>query len=193
MPPGSPYAGDMLIRVLFTIDLVALFLLLAGIVWSVVRPDRRIWPPPGRRSWQYVVTWVGFFAACGLNACLLFLDWNSWVFAGNLRFLLGIPLALLGGLLAIWGVATIGLKNSWGLGDGFLASGPYRFTRNPQYLGDNVLFLGLSIIANSELLWVTHALLALVFIITPLSEEVWLKEQYGEEYERYRRDTPRFL
>ena len=193
MPPGSPYAGDMLIRVLFTIDLVALFLLLAGIVWSVVRPDRRIWPPPGRRSWQYVVTWVGFFAACGLNACLLFLDWNSWVFAGNLRFLLAIPLALLGGLLAIWGVATIGLKNSWGLRDGFLASGPYRFTRNPQYLGDNVLFLGLSIIANSELLWVTHGLLALVFIITPLSEEVWLKEQYGEEYERYRRDTPRFL
>ena len=193
MPPGALYAGDSLIRVLFAIDLVALFLMLAGIVWSVVRPSRRIWPPPGGRSWQYIVTWVCFFAACGLNACLLFLDWNSWVFAGNLRFLLGIPLALLGGLLAIWGVATIGRKNSSGLRDGFVASGPYRFTRNPQYLGDNVLFLGLSIIANSELLWVTHALLALVFIITPLSEEVWLKEQYGEEYERYRRDTPRFL
>ena len=119
-------------------------------------------------------------------------DWNSWVFAGNLRFLLGIPLALLGGLLAIWGIATIGWKNSR-LREGFAASGPYRFTRNPQYLGDNVLFLGLSIIANSQLLWVTHALLALVFIITPLSEEVWLKEQYGEEYERYRRESPRFL
>ena len=139
------------------------------------------------------MTWVCFLAACGLNACLLFLDWNSWVFAGNLRFLLGIPLALLGGLLAIWGIATIGWKNSLGLREGFAASGPYRFTRNPQYLGDNVLFLGLSIIANSQLLWVTHALLALVFIITPLSEEVWLKEQYGEEYERYRRESPRFL
>ena len=84
-------------------------------------------------------------------------------------------------------------KNSLGLRDGFVASGPYRFTRNPQYLGDNLLFLGLSIIANSQLLWVTHALLALVFTITPLSEEGWLKEQYGEGYERYRRDTPRFL
>ena len=77
--------------------------------------------------------------------------------------------------------------------DGFTSSGPYRFTRNPQYLGDNVFFLGLSIVANSKLLWITHALLALVFIIAPLSEEVWLQEQYGEEYERYRRDTPRFL
>ena len=167
--------------------------MLVGIVWSVVRPDRRIWPPPGRRSWQYFVTWICFFAACGLNVCLMFLDWHSWVFAGDHRLLLGVPLALVGGLLAAWGVVTVGLKNSWGVRDGFVPSGPYRFTRNPQYLGDNVVFLGLSIIANSQLLWITHALLALVFIIAPLSEERWLKEQYGEEYERYRRDTPRFL
>ena len=193
MPMFLREIDDSLIRFLFTVDLVAVFLLLIGIVWSVVRPSHRIWPPPGRRSWQYVVTWICFFAACGLNACLLFLDWNSWIFAGDLRFILGIPVALLGGLLAFWGVATIGWTNSSGVRDGFSASGPYRFTRNPQYLGDNVLFLGLSIIANSQLLWITHALLALVFIITLLSEEVWLKEQYGEAYERYRRETPRFL
>ena len=184
------YVDDSLIRLLFAIDLVAVFLLLVGIVWSVVRPDRRIWPPPERRSWQYVVTWICFCAACGLNLCLMFLDWNSGVFAGAHRLLLGVPLALLGGLLAVWGVVTIGLKNTWG---GFVPSGPYRFTRNPQYLGDIVVFLGLSIIANSQLLWITHALLALWFIMAPLSEEMWLKEQYGEEYERYRRDAPRFL
>lgn len=149
--------------------------------------------PPGRRSWQYFAIWICFYAALGLNACLLFLDWNSWVFAGSLRLLLGIPLALLGAMLALWGVAAIGPKNSLGLRDGLVASGPYRFTPNPQYLGDNVLFLGLSVIANSQLLWITHALLVLVFIIKPLSEEVWLSEQYGEEYDLYRRDTPRFL
>ena len=193
MPMFLREIDDSLIRFLFTLDLVALFLLLTGIVWSLVRPSRRIWPPPGPRSWQYVMTWICFFAAIGINACLIFLDWNSWIFAGDLRFILGIPVALLGGLLALWGVVTIGWTNSLGVRDGFIAWGPYRFTRNPQYLGDNVFFLGLSIIANSQLLWITHALLALVFIITPLSEEVWLKEQYGEEYERYRRDTPRFL
>ena len=112
---------------------------------------------------------------------------------GQPPFLVGVPLALLGGLLAFWGVVTIGWTNSSGVRDGFTPSGPYRFTRNPQYLGDSVFFLGLSIVANSALLWITHALLALVFIIAPLSEEVWLQEQYGEEYERYRRDTPRFL
>ncbi len=182
-----------LTQMIFTVNIIVIFLLLASIVWSVVRPDRRVWPPPGRRSWQYVLTWIGWCTAIALNACLLFLDWNSWIFAGDLRFLLGIPLTLLGGLLAIWGIVTIGWTNSTGVRDGFSPSGPYRFTRNPQYLGDNVLFLGLSIIANSQLLWITHALLALLFIIAPLSEEVWLKEQYGEEYERYRREAPRFL
>lgn len=168
-------------------------LLLAGTVWSVARPDRRIWPPPGPGSWQYVVTWILFFAACGLNACLLFLDWNSWIFPGRLRLLVGIPLALLVATLALWGVRTVGWKNSSGLSDGFVTAGPYRFTRNPQYVGDDVLSLGLGIIANSELLWVTHALLAVVFVFTPPSEEVWLREHYGEAYERYRRGTPRFL
>ena len=113
--------------------------MLVGIVWSVVRPDRRIWPPPGRRSWQYVVTWVCFFAACGLNAFLLFLDWNSWFFAGNLPVSPRIPLALLGGLLAIWGVATIGRKNSSASGTAFVASGPYRVHAQPAIPRDNVL------------------------------------------------------
>ena len=82
------------------------------------------------------MTWICFFAAIGINACLIFLDWNSWIFAGDLRFILGIPVALLGGLLALWGVVTIGWTNSLGVRDGFIAWGPYRFTRNPQYLGD---------------------------------------------------------
>ena len=193
MSMDSIGVDDRLVRALFAVDLVALFLLLAATVWSVVRPDRRIWPPPARRSWQFVMIWICYRGALGLNACLLVLDWDSWVFSGGLRFLVGIPLALLGEMLVLWGIATIGRKNSWGIRDGFVDSGPYRFTRNPQYLGFNVLFLGLSIIANSQFIWITHALLALVFIVMPLSEEVWLKEQYGEEYERYRRETPRFL
>lgn len=193
MSPPTPYVNDSLIRALFAIDLVALFLLLAGAVWSVARPDLRIWPPPGRRTWQYSLSWTCFYSVIGLNACLFFLDWNSWVFAGGQRLLLGIPLAVLGGVLALWGVFTVGRKNSLGLRDGFVISGPYRLTRNPQYLGNIVCLLGLSFIANSELLWIAHAILALVFIVMPLSEEIWLNEQYGERYERYRQDTPRFL
>jgi len=88
---------------------------------------------------------------------------------------------------------TLGRANTSGLSEGFVRSGPYRFTRNPQYLGDIALFIGLSLIANSLYLWVTHGLLILVFILTPLAEESWLEEQYGQPYRDYRRDTPSWL
>ena len=97
-----------LTTIVFAVDIIALFLMLTGITWSVIRPDRRIWPPPGRRSWQYLLTCICFFSAAGLNGALPLLDWNSSIFPSDLRFLAGIPLALLGGLLAIRGVVTIG-------------------------------------------------------------------------------------
>lgn len=58
------------------VDLLVHYLLLVGKVWSVAAPDRRIWPPPGRKSWQYLLTWACFARAFTLNAALLVLDWN---------------------------------------------------------------------------------------------------------------------
>ena len=94
--------------------------------------------------------------------------------------------------LAVWGIVTLGGMNSSGLKGGFVSSGPYRFTRNPQYVGDIMLFVGVSMTANSLLLWITHTLLTLVFVMAPLTEERWLEDQYGQVYREYRRDVPRF-
>ena len=180
-------------KILFGVAVAILIASLAGAVWSAAVPARRIWPPPGRRSWQYFLTWAGFCAVCGINLLLLLVHWNSWVFQSPLRFVVGIPLALLGGMLAVWGVVTVGWKNTSGLKGGFVSDGPYRFTRNPQYVGDIVFFIGVGVIANSVFLWITHLLLALVFVVAPLTEEPWLEEQYGNAYREYRRRVPRFL
>ena len=118
---------------------------------------------------------------------------NSWVFQSPLRFVVGIPLALLGGMLAVWGMVTVGWKNTSGLKGGFVSDGLYRFTRNPQYVGDIVFFIGVGVIANSVFLWIVHLLLALVFVVAPLTEEPWLEEQYGNAYREYRGRVPRFL
>ena len=179
--------------ILFTVDIGFLVILLAGAVWSVAFPAKRVWPPPQRRSWQYVLTWVSYDAVCGLSTALLFLDWNSWAFASPLRFIVGVPLALLGGMLAGWGMSTVGWKNTSGQRGGFVSSGPYRFTRNPQYVGDIVFFVGVGVIANSVFLWIAHVLLILGFVVAPLTEEPWLEEQYGDAYREYRRRVPRFL
>ena len=180
-------------NLLFGVAVLILATMLAGAVWSAAVPDRRLWPPPGRGSWQHLLTWTGFWMVIGINVLLLLMYWNSWVFQSPLRFIVGVPLVTLGGLLATWGVATVGWKNTSGLKGGLVASGPYRFTRNPQYVGDIVFFVGVSVIANSLLLWITHLLLALVFAVVPLTEERWLEEQYGEKYREYRGRVRRFL
>ena len=180
-------------KILFGVAVAILIASLAGAVWSAAVPARRIWPPPGRRSWQYFLTWAGFCAVCGINLLLLLVHWNSWVFQSPLRFVVGIPLALLGGMLAVWGMVTVGWKNTSGLKGGFVSDGPYRFTRNPQYVGDIVFFIGVGVIANSVFLWIAHLLLALVFVVAPLTEEPWLEEQYGNAYREYRGRVPRFL
>lgn len=182
-----------LVNLIFIINLAALLLLLIGIFWSISNPGARIWPPPSKKSWQYLLTWILFYLVFGLNILLIFLDWNNWRFTGSARFIIGIPLVLSGAFLFIWGIKTLGIHNTSGSAAGFVRSGPYRFTRNPQYLGDMILFIGLSLCANSLYLWITHILLIMVFIATPIAEEDWLKEQYGEVYKKYLGKSSRFL
>ena len=184
---------DRLSATVFTVDVGILTVLLMGALWSVAVPDRRIWPPPRKTSWQLIVTWICFCSVFFLNTALLILDWDSWIFSSQLRLLVGIPLALIGGLLVYWGVTALGMRNTAGLEDGLVASGAYRFTRNPQYLGDIILFIGLSVVANSPLLWITHLLVILVFVAAPLAEEPWLEAKYGDAYREYKRSAPRFL
>ena len=177
---------------LFATDVAILVVLLAGVLWSIAVPDKRIWPPPSRRSWQWVLTWTCCVSVYGLNLALLVVDWNAWQFSSPLRMVAGIPAAVLGVLLVIWAIIALGMTNSAGIKDGFVATGPYRFTRNPQYVGNIMFFVGTSIIANSLLLWITHVLLSLVYVLCPITEERWLEDQYGQAYRGYRRTTPRF-
>lgn len=177
---------------LFLANVGAQLILLLGAVWCIAVPERRVYPMTQRSGWLYVM-WALFYFAFASNFALVILDWNTGLWPGWHRFLLGGPLAALGGGLVTWGIVTLGTTNTSGVKDGFVRAGPYAFTRNPQYLGDVFLFTGVSIIANSEFVLVTHMLTALIFLITPIAEEPWLVEQYGEEYTRYRSEVARFF
>lgn len=177
---------------LLNANLIAHAILIGGALWCIAFPARRIYPMNNRNAWYYLM-WLLFGLVFLTNAAFVVLDWNSGLWTSTLRFWLGAPVALSGLAFVSWGIATLGIKNTSALRDRFVAAGPYLISRNPQYVGDIFLFTGVTILANSQVVLVTHLLTSFVFLLAPLAEEPWLEGQYEETYLRYRREVPRFL
>jgi protein-S-isoprenylcysteine O-methyltransferase Ste14 len=75
-----------------------------------------------------------------------------------------------------------------------VATGPYRFSRNPIYLAFTALHLGLGLWINSAWLLAT-LLLTLVLISYGViaREERYLERRFGDEYVRYKAAVRRWL
>jgi protein-S-isoprenylcysteine O-methyltransferase Ste14 len=73
-------------------------------------------------------------------------------------------------------------------------TGPYRFTRNPIYLGMFLGLVGLAIAFDS--LWLLVALVPFAPVIrygVVAREEAYLKRKFGHAYHRYRSRVRRWL
>ena len=178
---------------IFWLTLCAELLLGAGLLLSVLRPERRVWPPPGQRSWQFWSVWLLFAVAVFGLVTLAVLDWNSFVFPDWLRYGVGLPMLVGGLILAFWGSGILGWKRTSGQKGKLQTDGLYRYSRNPQYLGDIVNFVGLVLFSNVASVVVPGLLAAALFALWPFSEEPWLRERFGEAYERYCQRVPRFF
>ena len=112
---------------------------------------------------------------------------------------------ILGGALALGGVALLLSFNTafvrrgtavepWKPTTAIVTTGPYRFTRNPAYLGMALLYIGLTLLADAP--W---ALLVLPFVIAVTDrmviarEERYLERKFGEEYLSYKRTVRRWI
>lgn len=179
-------------QLLLYANLLSHMALLVGALWCIAFPTRRIYPMARPNGWYYLM-WALFGFIFLSNPAFVVLDWNSGTWPSALRFWLALPLAFLGAALVTWGMLTLGARKTSGLADELVARGPYLVTRNPQYVGDFFLFVGVAIFANSGVVAVTHLLTALVLLLAPLAEEPWLEEQYGEAYVAYRQGVPRYL
>lgn len=103
-----------------------------------------------------------------------------------LSLAIGLPLAALG--LGLRASAAGHIRKN----DVLATTGPYRFTRNPLYLGSTILGLGLVIAADRWLLALLAAL-ALVGIYLPVirAEEEYLRQRFGAAFEAYAARVPR--
>ncbi len=173
--------------------LVAEAFLGGSLVVTLLSPRFRVWPPPKRTSWQYVFTWgLTLVSFAGILA-LGILDWDSFVLRHWLRFPIGIAIIASSLVLVMWAIRTLGLHASQGLEGRLVEQGPYRFTRNPQYVADIAMLAGFAILSNSILALFTSLLGMAWFVLAPYTEEPWLRERYGADYDVYMRKVPRFL
>jgi protein-S-isoprenylcysteine O-methyltransferase Ste14 len=162
---------------------------------SIARPELRLWPPPDPSSKRYLLTRVnvvlGPLTVVGVFALGL-LDRNSLLVPETLRALVGVPLFVSGGAFALWGYIGLGVRASQGTHEGLVASGAYRHSRNPQYVGTIACLIGYAIACGSELTLVAWVLWSAWFVMAPFAEEPWLRERLGTAYDEYARRVPRF-
>lgn len=75
-----------------------------------------------------------------------------------------------------------------------LTTGIYSYTRNPIYSAFTILSLGIILIANNYyLLFLPFIYWLFLTILMKLTEEKWLKDAFGHEYEVYKKRVNRCI
>ena len=110
---------------------------------------------------------------------------------------IGVLFISTGELLRIWAVGYAGASTrarTLGAARDLVTTGPYGYVRNPLYLGNFLLSLGVCLVAN--VYWLIAVLVVGYFFqYLPIIaiEESYLMESCGTVYQAYRDRVPRFV
>ncbi len=113
--------------------------------------------------------------------------------------IIGFVVALTGEAFRLWGVSYAGseTRTTGDVGGTYLViSGAFGHVRNPLYLGNILLYLGIGIMSNA--LFPYLQIVALVFFyiqyrLIIIAEEKYLKSAFGKSYEKYYNSVPRLI
>jgi protein-S-isoprenylcysteine O-methyltransferase Ste14 len=116
----------------------------------------------------------------------------------SFALVIGYGLAAMGLGLAGWSIVLFRRSGQnpipWTPTPSLLYRGPYRFTRNPIYVGMTLLQAGLGLWLDN--LWVVLLALpalAIVHFTAVLPEERYLREKFGEPYRAYLAAVRRYI
>ena len=120
-------------------------------------------------------------------------DANVW------SLIAGFLIALCGEGIRFWGVSWAGseTRTTGSVGGTFLVvSGPFAHVRNPLYVGNILMYLGLGIMSFAIFPYLQIAALLFFFIqyhFIVTEEEGYLRNTYGDSYADYVKNVPRFI
>lgn len=112
--------------------------------------------------------------------------------------ILGVLIAALGGILAISCILAFamlgrGTPAPFDPPRGLVVQGPYRWIRNPMYLGATLVLLGLAAYYESwQLALYSLGFLLVMHLFAVFYEEPTLRSQFGDEYDAYRKRVGRW-
>jgi protein-S-isoprenylcysteine O-methyltransferase Ste14 len=130
-----------------------------------------------------------------------FLEWSGVSRPDSLGIaqFAGAAITLAGAALAVWCVVTFavagrGTPAPFDPPRRLVVSGPYRFVRNPMYIGAGLALVGASVFYRSSALLAYTALFAIVtHLFVTLYEEPTLARLFGPAYDEYRARARRWL
>jgi len=150
--------------------------------------------------------WAPWIQFLGIGSGRSLLEWLALQLSrtGIVSFTVAVPLVIVtgaliagtGAALRICGTAYLGseiVKHQQMQAAGIMADGPYRYLRNPLYLG-----LWLVCVATAFLMPVTGALVSIILLgifiyRLTLGEEAFLTPRLGDSYQTYLRAVPRLI
>lgn len=104
------------------------------------------------------------------------------------------------GVLAvvIFGLATKTMRDSWRVGipeekTELVTDGIYRYSRNPAFVGFDLMYLSVCLMFFNVPLVLVSALAAGMLHLQILQEEAHLQQEFGEAYGEYRKQTMRYF
>jgi protein-S-isoprenylcysteine O-methyltransferase Ste14 len=116
--------------------------------------------------------------------------------AFNVVLSVAIVCAFTGAWLRTWASAYIGadvMRDRQLRGEAVVADGPYRFLRNPLYLGNIFNTLALAVLMPASGAVFTIVMVVLLQIRLVLAEEPFLTQRLGAAYVEYCKRVPRFV
>ena len=130
----------------------------------------------------------------------IFMSTRHWVVAdmGALRYVGLIPFTL-GVCVSLWCVKDFvvrgkGTPAPFDPPTRLVLQGPYRYARNPMYVGLFLVLIGEAMLyASLLILLYSLFLLAASHIFVVFYEEQTLRRKFGESYEQYLRSVPRWM
>lgn len=112
--------------------------------------------------------------------------------------LLGAVPLLLGAVLTLHSVRRFGRNKTtaepFGVAAALVTSGPYRFTRNPMYVGILLMLSGVACLFGTVGPWLVVPLLGVVFDVSFVrQEEKKLEAKFGDDFRRYKAKVRRWI